>query len=106
MPYNFVSHDLNWNLVPAHPSINSSKSDKLPRLTEFFDPFFEIQRRSFEIVFKKAPHSKYIEQYLTIFPYTDGLLIEKTGKTRLQETLEPMITIAHNNEFEFYEPKR
>ncbi|MCC5935753.1 MAG: hypothetical protein JJU34_00600 [Lunatimonas sp.] len=106
VPYNFVSHDLNWNLVPAHRSVNSSKSDKLPRLTQFFDVFFEIQRKSFEIVFRKAPRSKYIEQYLSIFPSIDGLLIEKTGKARLKETLEPLITIAHNNGFEIYEPKR
>ncbi|MBS4071117.1 MAG: hypothetical protein KGZ90_07305 [Algoriphagus sp.] len=102
VPYNFVSHNLNWNLVPAHSSTNSSKSDKLPRLEQLFEPFFDIQKRSFEIVFKKAPKSWVIEEYLTIFPTIDGLLDETLGKLRFKETLQPLITIAHNNGFEYY----
>ncbi|MBA4299506.1 HNH endonuclease [Algoriphagus alkaliphilus] len=105
VPYNFVSHDLNWNLVPAHPSINASKSDKLPKLNQFFDTFFDIQKRSFELVFIKKSNSKLIEDYLTIFPSFEHFLNEGEAKIRFKETLEPLITIAHNNGFEFYEPK-
>ncbi len=32
IPWNFVCHDLLWNLIPSDGSINSSKSDKLPNL--------------------------------------------------------------------------
>ncbi len=105
VPYNFVSHDLNWNLVPAHPSINSSKSDRLPRLDQFFDSFFEIQKRSFELVYIKKSNTKLIEEYLTIFPSFDQFLFHSEAKNRFRETIEPLITIAHNNGFEFYEPK-
>jgi 5-methylcytosine-specific restriction endonuclease McrA len=30
VPYAFVSHDLIWNLIPADPSFNSRKNDRLP----------------------------------------------------------------------------
>ncbi|WP_367268579.1 HNH endonuclease domain-containing protein [uncultured Pedobacter sp.] len=30
IPYAFVSHDLIWNLIPADPSFNSRKNNKLP----------------------------------------------------------------------------
>lgn len=102
VPYNFVSHDLNWNLVPAHPSVNASKSDKLPKLNQFFDSFFEIQKRSFEFVFNQRSNSKLIEDYLTIFPSYEHFLYQEGAKTRFRETIEPLITIAHNNGFEFY----
>lgn len=106
VPYNFVSHDLNWNLIPAHSSVNSSKSDKLPKLSDFFDAFFEIQQRSFEIVFRRNVNSKIIEDYLTVFPSLEEFTSEDGPKARFRETIEPLITIAHNNGFQFYEPKR
>ncbi|NVK49257.1 MAG: hypothetical protein HWE09_05785 [Cyclobacteriaceae bacterium] len=105
VPYNFVSHDLNWNLVPAHSSINASKSDKLPKLNQFFDSFYEIQRKALEIVVEKNPRTKLIEDYLSIFPSFDSLKSPRISKERFKETKEPLITIAHNNGFEFYEPK-
>lgn len=105
VPYNFVSHDLNWNLVPAHPSVNASKSDKLPKLDQFFDSFFEIQKRSFELVFNQKSNSRLIEDYLTIFPSYEHFLFQEGAKVRFRETIEPLITIAHNNGFQFYEPK-
>ncbi|WP_238387703.1 HNH endonuclease domain-containing protein [Pararcticibacter amylolyticus] len=44
LPYAFVSHDLMWNLIPANKSFNSSKSDKLPPLDRYFEPFFKLQK--------------------------------------------------------------
>ena len=42
LPYAFVSHDLMWNLIPADRSFNSSKSDKLPPLERYFEPYYDI----------------------------------------------------------------
>ncbi|MFC3416829.1 HNH endonuclease domain-containing protein [Algoriphagus hitonicola] len=105
VPYNFVSHDLNWNLVPAHASINGSKSDKLPRLNQYFDSFYEIQKRALQVVIKNHPASKLIEDYLSIFPSIESFQYTGLSKNKFKETIEPLITIAHNNGFEFYEPK-
>jgi hypothetical protein len=97
IPYNFVSHDLIWNLIPANKSFNSSKSDKLPPLEKYFNSFFELQKSAIEIVKGKNPNSKLLEDYLTIFPDLD----KSFSKEKFRETIQPLITIASNNGFEF-----
>ena len=97
IPYSFVSHDLIWNLIPADKSFNSTKSNKLPSLEKYFNPFFELQKTAIEIVQAKSPNSKLLEDYLTIFPDLDQSFSE--GKFR--ERIQPLITIASNNGFEF-----
>ncbi|WP_410479158.1 HNH endonuclease domain-containing protein [Pedobacter miscanthi] len=42
IPYAFVSHDLIWNLIPADPSFNSPKNDRLPRIEDYFDGFYNL----------------------------------------------------------------
>jgi hypothetical protein len=100
VPYNFVSHDLMWNLIPADKSFNSSKSDKLPMFNKYFEPYFDIQIQGLKIVREKQPGNKSLEDYLSI--HTDienaevGVLKEK-----FKNTIQPLITIAANNGFEY-----
>lgn len=101
IPYAFVSHDLIWNLIPADPSFNSSKSDKLPILEKHFDPFFNLQEQAVAIIRHKAPKHKFLEDYLTLFPLMETQALERQ---RFLEQIQPLITIASNNGFEFYEP--
>ncbi len=97
IPYNFVSHDLIWNLIPADKSFNSSKSDKLPPLEKYFNSFFEMQKTAIKIVMDKNPKNKFLEDYLTIFPDLD----KNFSKEKFKERIQPLITIASNNGFEF-----
>jgi hypothetical protein len=97
IPYNFVSHDLIWNLIPADKSFNSSKSDKLPPLEKYFNSFFALQKTAIEIVRDINPKSKLLEDYLTIFPDLD----KNFSKEKFRERIQPLITIASNNGFEF-----
>mgnify|MGYP003576584890 CR=1 FL=1 len=96
IPYNFVSHDLVWNLIPADKSFNSSKSDKLPQLEKYFDSFYTLQKTAIRIVSDKSPKNKFLEDYLTIFPDLQNL-----SRERYIERIQPLITIASNNGFEF-----
>lgn len=96
IPYNFVSHDLIWNLIPADKAFNSSKSDKLPRLEKYFNSFYELQKSAVEIIYNKSPKNKFLEDYLTIFPDLSYLTRDK-----FIERIQPLITIASNNGFEF-----
>jgi len=98
IPYAFVSHDLIWNLIPADRSFNSSKSDKLPLLNNHFTPFFELQKKAVEIISFKAPKSKFLEEYLTLF--TD-LSPEAFNRDKFLNQIQPLVTIASNNGFEF-----
>ena len=95
LPYAFVSHDLMWNLIPADRAFNSSKSDKLPPLETYFEPYFNLQRSALEVIQQVAPQHKFLEDYLTIVP--DFHLFERD---RVWEQLQPLATIARNNGFE------
>jgi hypothetical protein len=94
IPHAFVSHDLIWNLLPIERSFNSKKSDKLPIFDKHFDSFFELQKTAFEINKKYNPKSRYIEEYLTIFPSIDSF-----EKEKFANTIQPLLTIANNNGF-------
>ncbi len=92
-----MSHDLIWNLIPADPSFNGTKSDKLPPLNIFFDPFFDVQKIGVDVMKIKYPRNKQLEDYLTIFPD----LNESFTKEKMKENIQPLITIASNNGFEY-----
>ena len=96
IPYNFVSHDLIWNLIPADRSFNSKKSDKLPRMEEHFNKFYEMQHNAIDIIRKISPNNKLLEDYLTVFPDLNDVTMEK-----FKDRIQPLITIASNNGFEF-----
>jgi hypothetical protein len=96
IPHAFVSHDLIWNLLPIEKKINSSKSDKLPLFDKYFDKFYDLQKIAFEINKHHNSKSKYMDEFLTIFPN-----IDKFEKDKFSNTIQPLITIASNNGFLF-----
>lgn len=97
IPYSFVSHDLIWNLIPADASFNSTKSDKLPVLERYFEPFYELQASAFSIVRRKTPRNKLLEDYLPIIQSPN----ESLSKARFRDIMLPLVTIAANNGFQF-----
>ncbi|MBM3454455.1 MAG: hypothetical protein FJX80_04825 [Bacteroidetes bacterium] len=97
IPYSFVSHDLLWNLIPANPSFNRVKSDKLPRLEMYFDAFFDLQMKSLILMKEKQPRNPLLDDYLTIFPDLDASITRE----KYYKHLQPLITIAANNRFEY-----
>ena len=62
-----------------------------------------MQKSAIEIVKEKTPKNKYLEDYLTIFSDLEELksLSENFTKEKFKERLQPLITIASNNGFEF-----
>tara|TARA_R110002051_G_scaffold225917_1_gene288763 strand:- start:229 stop:489 length:261 start_codon:yes stop_codon:yes gene_type:complete len=84
-----------WNLIPAESSFNSKKSDKLPNFDVFFNSFYEMQQIGIEIIKSKNPKNSFLEDYLPIFP---DLNIKKD---KFEEQIKPLLTIAHNNGFQF-----
>lgn len=102
VPHAFVSHDLIWNLIPACRSFNSTKSDKLPPLDLYFEDYSSLQIAGLEIVRSRQPRNKLLEDYLTIFPDIDLAVSDKAAaKLKLREQVQPLISIAANNGFEF-----
>lgn len=103
IPYSFVSHDLIWNLIPADPSFNSAKNDKLPPLTRYFDSYYELQREAVSIITRNQPRNKFLEDYLSIFPdlMSTDFIEQSFTKERLADRVQPLISIAANNGFQF-----
>lgn len=95
IPYQFVSHDLMWNLIPAESSFNSKKSDKLPKFEDYFDSFYQIQKIGFEIIKDNSPKNKFLEDYLPLFP---SKVMEKK---KFENIIKPLLTIANNNGFQY-----
>lgn len=96
VPHAFVSHDLIWNLLPIEKKFNSSKSDKLPLFDKHFDKFYDLQKIAFDINKHHNSKSKYMDEFLTIFPNIDAF-----AKDKFSNTIQPLITIASNNGFLF-----
>jgi hypothetical protein len=99
IPFQSLSHDLMWNLIPADASFNSSKSDKLPPLDAYFNDFYDLQNEAVKIIKQKEPKNKFLEDYLNFFHDLN------LNKEKYREHIEPLITIAHNNGFQFMKIK-
>jgi hypothetical protein len=99
IPFQFLSHDLMWNLIPADGSFNSSKSDKLPPLDTYFNDFYHLQQEAVNIIKIQDPKNKFLEDYLNFFHDLN------LSKEKYREHIEPLITIAHNNGFQFMKMK-
>jgi hypothetical protein len=97
VPYSFVSHDLIWNLYPIDKSENSRKSNLLPSIEKHFKPFFQLQDEAFHIVKLKDSKNKFLEDYLPLSPDLGELKYDS-----LLNTVQPLITIASNNGFQYY----
>lgn len=98
VPYSFVSHDLIWNLYPIDKSENSRKSNLLPSVSSHFDPFYILQKEAFKIVKSKDASNKFLEDFLSLSPELTEL-----NRDTLFNTVQPLITIASNNGFQFYQ---
>lgn len=103
VPHAFVSHDLIWNLIPADNNFNSQKSDKLPSFDEYFESYYDLQIIALQTISELLPKSKFLEDYLSFIP--DLNLFNEINKDVVKElfknNIQPLITIASNNGFEF-----
>ena len=97
VPYSFVSHDLIWNLYPIDKSENSRKSNLLPTVSTHFTPFYVLQKNGFEIIKSKDATNKFLEDFLPISPD-----LAELNQEALLNMVQPLITIASNNGFQYY----
>ncbi len=61
-------------------------------------PFYKLQRIAVDIIKCKFPKNKYLEDYLTLFPDISDKFF---NQERFYEQIQPLVTIASNNGFEF-----
>ena len=102
IPWNFVSHDLLWNLMPADSSINSSKSNKLPDLNLYLPKLAEAHQAALRINLDKGKQDKLLEDYLSL-GHTSQDIAMMDREHLLDcffQTFTPMNQIALNMGFE------
>jgi len=102
IPWSFVSHDLQWNLLPSDKSINCSKSNKLPSLELYLSKFVVTQKKALEIVYQNQPNNKRLEDF-TMFGYSASDLAKMSldnFNDLYYKTMSPMVQIAENMGFE------
>ena len=95
IPFQFLAHDQMWNLIPADPSFNSSKRDRLPPMDRYFQGFYDLQRDAVDIVKAAQPKNRFLEDYLQVFKTHDF------DDAAYRRTLEPLLAIAANNGFQY-----
>lgn len=95
IPFQFVAHDLMWNLLPANPTFNRQKGDKLPLLEKYFTDFYRTQKTAVEIIRSRNEKNSFLEDYLAFFPDLE------INEERYRNCIQPLITIASNNGFTF-----
>lgn len=102
LPWSFVAHNLNWNLIPADDSINSSKSNKLPDLSICLPKLATVQHKALRVCIKANKTPKILEDYISL-GYTPQELVEM-DKTHFYEvyarTYKPITQIAINMGYE------
>ena len=101
VPWSFVSHNLLWNLIPSDPSVNSAKSNNLPQLDKYLQPFASLHQDAMKILYEKNMNNKIFEDYLIIYDSIPDLInLSKSDFFNVfKRTFTPMVQIAENMGF-------
>ena len=101
IPWSFVVHDQLWNLLPANPSVNSSKSDNIPPLDRFLGPMSRLQHEALRVNYQSNPSDTLLEDYLVFrcsLPELVGLPDDRF-LTLFKDAFTPMAQTATNMGF-------
>lgn len=111
IPWSFVMNDELWNLIPIDVSLNSCKSNKLPKWDKFFRKFAENQyimyqfvqdksgiRRLYEHCYRDNLHSIWASQEL----YRKGNSKEKFCCI-LESNMRPVYESARRQGYEIWD---
>ena len=72
-------------------------------MNKYFDSFYSLQEKVIKIICEKEPRNKFLEDYLTIFSDINEINEGNSAlmKGKFRDRIQPLITIASNNGFEF-----
>lgn len=103
IPWSFVAHNQLWDLLPANPGINSSKSNLLPPLERYIKPFSQIQHSFLSYIYDKKPNERLLEDYLQIGDSISNLvnLSDDDFTSAFSKILSPLEQIASNMGFNY-----
>ncbi|MCX2494729.1 hypothetical protein OQX63_14675 [Pedobacter sp. PF22-3] len=71
-------------------------------MEDYFEGYYRLQKTAIEVMTGNYPNEPMLEDYLSLFPNADPQkLPEKDFKKRFSENIQPLLTIANNNGFEY-----
>ena len=102
IPWSFVTHDLSWNLIPSNPSINSSKSDRIPDLEFYLPKLANVHHQAIKTYCDLGKSEAALEDYVSLGYSVRELLEMPQEKFNevFHQTFSPMAQIACNMGFE------
>jgi hypothetical protein len=108
VPWSFVTHNLIWNLLPADPSVNSSKSNALPPLEKYLQEFSHHQQKALQTIYRMNPSNQLLEEYLMLYHSLPELIAlpETDFEVVFRNTFSPMVQIAENMGFQYWNIKQ
>lgn len=102
LPWSFVSHNQNWNLIPADGRFNSSKSDRIPDLDYYLPKMTKIHHQALR---RYIPQSKkndsVLDEYyaLGVSPQDLMAMSEEEFLNTFRKTFSPLSQMAVNMGF-------
>jgi len=108
LPYEFVSHDQMWNLIPAHKNINSKKGTDLPskdyirKAVDLQYKFFDTARKITDLTNKEKKYLLEYEQLNSELNYLNPKLDKSKFEFILLEQLQSLYSIAYNQGFDVW----
>lgn len=110
IPWSFVMNDELWNLMPMDSSLNSAKSNRLPKWDPFFSRFAENQYLLYGFIHEKAGIHKLFEACFrdNLHSIWAGQELYRKGNTReeffgiLQKNMQPVYDSARRQGYEIW----
>lgn len=110
IPWSFVMNDELWNLMPMDASLNSSKSNRLPKWNPFFQRFAANQYLLYGLIHEKAGIRKLFESCFrdNLHSLWAGQELYRKGNSReefyhiLQKNMQPVYDSARRQGYEIW----
>ncbi len=110
IPWSFVMNDELWNLMPMNSSLNSSKSNKLPKWNPFFKRFAKNQFIMYQLIHEKEKIHKLYESCFkdNLHSIWAGQELYRKGNSEieftniLQKNMQPVYDSARRQGYEVW----
>lgn len=110
VPWSFVMNDELWNLMPMDSSLNSAKSNRLPRWNPFFRNFADNQYVMYEWIYKsEGIHKRFEACYRdNLHSIWAGQELYRRGNTKeefyniLEKNMQPVYDSARRQGYEIW----
>jgi hypothetical protein len=110
IPWSFVMNDELWNLMPMDSSLNSSKSNRLPKWDPFFERFARNQYIMYELIHERDEIRKLYEACYrdNLHSLWAGQELYRKGNTEtefyniLQKNMQPVYDSARRQGYEVW----